>query len=182
MALEGLFPVKDEGRLISQNPDIIYPKLGSMLEYILKQQPKFVDSTEMREQKLLFPSNMYVAMIKFLLKCFELELEQNKDLEKSLEFVSSVETLCLLLEHAMATEGSVELHATASKTLITIASHLPEVGFCRPCMLGYFLHSPFLAGLFLRDRFLFIVDDCITLFPKSYLVKAITESYGLGYT
>ncbi|KDO54730.1 hypothetical protein CISIN_1g0041111mg, partial [Citrus sinensis] len=127
MALEGLFPVKDEGRLISQNPDIIYPKLGSMLEYILKQQPKFVDSTEMREQKLLFPSNMYVAMIKFLLKCFELELEQNKDLEKSLEFVSSVETLCLLLEHAMATEGSVELHATASKTLITIASHLPEM-------------------------------------------------------
>ncbi|XP_024047567.1 proteasome-associated protein ECM29 homolog isoform X4 [Citrus clementina] len=127
MALEGLFPVKDEGRLISQNPDIIYPKLGSMLEYILKQQPKFVDSTEMREQKLLFPSNMYVAMIKFLLKCFELELEQNKDLEKSLEFVSSVETLCLLLEHAMATEGSVELHATASKTLIKIASHLPEM-------------------------------------------------------
>ncbi|GAY50904.1 hypothetical protein CUMW_130190 [Citrus unshiu] len=127
MALEGLFPVKDEGRLISQNPDIIYPKLGSMLEYILKQQPKFVDSTEMREQKLLFPSNMYVAMIKFLLKCFELELEQNKDLEKSLEFMSSVETLCLLLEHAMATEGSVELHATASKTLITIASHLPEM-------------------------------------------------------
>ncbi|KAH9790309.1 hypothetical protein KPL71_003360 [Citrus sinensis] len=127
MALEGLFPVKDEGRLISQNPDIIYPKLGSMLEYILKQQPKFVDSTEMREHKLLFPSNMYVAMIKFLLKCFELELEQNKDLEKSLEFVSSVETLCLLLEHAMATEGSVELHATASKTLITIASHLPEM-------------------------------------------------------
>ncbi|KAL9458549.1 hypothetical protein AB3S75_007422 [Citrus x aurantiifolia] len=127
MALEGLFPAKDEGRLISQNPDIIYPKLGSMLEYILKQQPKFVDSTEMREQKLLFPSNMYVAMIKFLLKCFELELEQNKDLEKSLEFVSSVETLCLLLEHAMATEGSVELHATASKTLITIASHLPEM-------------------------------------------------------
>lgn len=127
MALEGLFPVKDEGQLNSQNPDIRYPKLGSMLEYVLKQQPGFVDSTEMREQKLLFPSNMYVAMIKFLLKCFELELEQNKDLEKSLEFVSSVETLCLLLEHTMAIEGSVELHATASKTLITIGSHLPEM-------------------------------------------------------
>lgn len=129
MALEGLFPVKDEGRIISQNLDIKYPKLGSMLEYILKQQPKFIDSTEMRDQKLLFPSKMYVAMIKFLLKCFELELEQNKALEKSLEFVSSVETLCLLLEHAMAIEGSSELHATASKALITIGSHLPEVGF-----------------------------------------------------
>ncbi|KAJ4724481.1 Proteasome-associated ECM29 [Melia azedarach] len=127
MALEGLFPVKDEGRIISQNLDIKYPKLGSMLEYILKQQPKFIDSTEMRDQKLLFPSKMYVAMIKFLLKCFELELEQNKALEKSLEFVSSVETLCLLLEHAMAIEGSSELHATASKALITIGSHLPEV-------------------------------------------------------
>ncbi|KAK0586589.1 hypothetical protein LWI29_009245 [Acer saccharum] len=35
--------------------------------------------------------------------------------------------MCLLLEQAMAIEGSIELHATASKALITIGSHLPEM-------------------------------------------------------
>ncbi|KAH7560788.1 hypothetical protein JRO89_XS10G0102900 [Xanthoceras sorbifolium] len=127
IALEGLFPVKDEGRTNSQNVDLKYPKLGSMLEYINKQQPKLVDSTEMTERKLLFPSQMYMAMIKFLLKCFEYEFEQNNSLGRSSEFLSSVETMCLLLEHAMAIEGSVELHATASKALIIIGSHLPEM-------------------------------------------------------
>ncbi|KAJ0102382.1 hypothetical protein Patl1_05580 [Pistacia atlantica] len=127
MALEGLFPGKDEERTINQNLDLKYPKLRSMLDYILEQQPELVLSTEMREHKLLFPSKMYVAMIQFLLKCFEWELEQDKALKSSSEFLSSVEKLCLLLEHAMAVEGSVELHATASKALITIGSHLQEI-------------------------------------------------------
>ncbi|XVE59843.1 hypothetical protein DITRI_Ditri05aG0079400 [Diplodiscus trichospermus] len=127
MALEGLFLGKAVGQVISQNLDHRYPKLGDMLEYILKQQPRLLDSYEMREQKLLFPSKMYVAMIKFLLKCFESELAQNNSLGRSSEFLSSVERMCLLLEHAMAYEGSVELHSTASKSLITIGSYLPEM-------------------------------------------------------
>ncbi|PPD66432.1 hypothetical protein GOBAR_DD36687 [Gossypium barbadense] len=127
IALEGLFLGKDAGQIISQNLDHRYPKLGEMLDYILKQQPKLLDSYELREQKLLFPSKMYVAMIKFLLKCFESELVQNSSLGRSSEFLSSVERMCLLLEHAMAFEGSVELHSTTSKALVTIGSYLPEM-------------------------------------------------------
>ncbi|KAH1090696.1 hypothetical protein J1N35_017953 [Gossypium stocksii] len=127
IALEGLFLGKDAGQIISQNLDHRYPKLGEMLDYILKQQPKLLDSYEMREQKLLFPSKMYVAMVKFLLKCFESELVQNSSLGRSSEFLSSVERMCLLLEHAMAFEGSVELHSTTSKALVTIGSYLPEM-------------------------------------------------------
>lgn len=127
MALEGLFLGKDVGRIISQNLDHRYPKLGDMLEYILKQEPRLLDSYEMREQKLLFPSKMYVAMIKFLLKCFETELVQNNSLGRSSEFLSSVERMCLLLEHAVAFEGSAELHSTTSKALVTIGSYLPEM-------------------------------------------------------
>jgi proteasome component ECM29 len=131
MALEGLFLVKDEGRTMSQNLDLRYPKLGVMLDFILKQQPMLSDSNERREQKLLFPSKTYVAMIKFLLKCFESELEMNNSLEGSSDFWSSVEAMCSLLEHAMSFEGSVELHANASKALIAIASRIPEVGYHR---------------------------------------------------
>lgn len=127
MALEGLFPEKDDGRSKSEIPDLPYPKLGDILDYILKQQPKLLDSTEMREQRLVFPSKTYVVMIKFLLKCFESEMEQNKSGEGSSAFWSSEEKMCLLLEHAMAFEGSVELHATASKSLIAIGSCIPEV-------------------------------------------------------
>ncbi|XP_065879858.1 uncharacterized protein [Euphorbia lathyris] len=127
MALEGLFLLKDESRITNKNLNFRYPKPGAMLDCILKQQPKLLDSSEIREQKLLFPSKVYVAMIKFLLKCFQSELEQNNSLERSCEFLSSVETMCLLLEHAMAYEGTVELHSTASEALITIASYLPEV-------------------------------------------------------
>lgn len=127
MALEGLFPDKDETRTIERNVNLKYPKLREMLDYIVGQRPKLLDSTEMTEQKLLFPSKMYVAMINFLLKCFEEELEQINFGGKTPEFQSSVDTMCLLLEHAMAFEGSVELHSTASKALVTIASHLPEV-------------------------------------------------------
>ncbi|XP_050283087.1 uncharacterized protein LOC126723567 [Quercus robur] len=127
MALEGLFPDKDEGRIMTQSLDLRYPKLGVMLDYILKQQPKLLESNETREHKLLFPSKTYVAMIKFLLKCFESELELNNSLEGSSEFQSSVEAMCLLLEHAISFEGSVELHANASKALIDIACHFPKM-------------------------------------------------------
>lgn len=123
MALEGLCLLKIE----SQSDGLKYPKLGMLLDYILRQQPKLLESTEIRNQDLLFPSNTYVAMIKFLMKCFESELEKDKSLEGSSEFQTSVRTFCLLLEHSMSFEGSVELHVTASKSLLIIGSHMPEV-------------------------------------------------------
>ncbi|KAI9114257.1 hypothetical protein K1719_014907 [Acacia pycnantha] len=121
VALEGLGLLKGE----SQISGIQYPKLGSMLDYILKHQPKLLESGQMREQSLLFPSSSYVAMNKFLLKCFELELDQNNTL--SSELLSSVEKFCLLLEHSLAIEGSTELHVNASKALLVIGSHMPEM-------------------------------------------------------
>ncbi|XP_022153027.1 proteasome-associated protein ECM29 homolog isoform X2 [Momordica charantia] len=127
MALEGLFGVKGEGRTIIQNHDVKYPKFEVMLDYILKQQPMLLCSTELREQQLLFPSQTYITMIKFLLECFEAELQQGDPSEASSTYRSSVETTCHFLEHAMAYEGSVELHSTAFKALITIGSYLPEV-------------------------------------------------------
>ena len=125
MALEGLCLLKSESPIVG----LKYPKLRIMLDYILQQQPKLVESAEIGEQNLIFPSNTYVAMIKFLLKCFESELEQNKSLDGSSEFLSSVKTFCLLLEHSMSFEGSVELHVNASKALLIIGSHMPEVSF-----------------------------------------------------
>ncbi|OWM69124.1 hypothetical protein CDL15_Pgr025311 [Punica granatum] len=127
MALEGLFPLRDELQTMNSDLHQEYPKLGAMLDYILSQQPKVLESTEVRGQRLIFPSETYIAMIKFLLKCFEAEMEQNGTIQWSSEFKSSVQTMCLLLEHAMAFEGSVELHATASKALLTIGSRVPEV-------------------------------------------------------
>lgn len=131
MAVEGLFPNKDEVEPMKYDIHLKYPKLGAMLEYILSQQPNLLESSQMREQKLIFPSEIYVAMIKFLLKCFEADVEQSDLIERSPEFYSSVETMCLLLEHAMATDGSNELHATASKALLNIGSCLPKVIFQR---------------------------------------------------
>ncbi|KAF7815581.1 proteasome-associated protein ECM29-like protein [Senna tora] len=123
IALEGLCLLKSDGQIAG----IRYPKLGTMLDYILKHQPKLLESTELREHNLLFPSSSYVAMIKFLSKCFELELEENNTLEGSSEFLSSVEKFCLLLEHSMAFEGSAELHVNASKALLAVGSRLPKV-------------------------------------------------------
>ncbi|KAJ4979048.1 hypothetical protein NE237_009828 [Protea cynaroides] len=127
MALEGLFPTKGEEQTLSQNCDLKYPDLGEMLDYICKQQPKLLDSTGMREEALIFPSKIYVAMIKFLLKSFKAGFERDGTVGGTSEFNSSVDTMCLLLEHAMAYEGSVELHATASKGLISVGSHMPEM-------------------------------------------------------
>ncbi|PSR90112.1 Proteasome-associated protein [Actinidia chinensis var. chinensis] len=127
MALEGLFPGKDQRGADDDNSNLKYPKLGDMLDYILKQLPELLDSTEMRETKLLFPSQTYVAMIKFLLKCFELDVEPYKKGEITPEYWPSVEKMCSLVEHAMAYEGSVDLHSNASKALITIGTYFPEM-------------------------------------------------------
>ncbi|PON59552.1 Proteasome component Ecm [Trema orientale] len=127
MALEGLFLMKHDELSMSGKSDVRYPNLEAMLDYILRQQPKLLDSTEMREQRLLFPSRTYIVMIKFLLKCFESELEENRSVEESSTFQSAIQNMCLLVEHAMAFEGSIELHASASKTLIAIGSCIPEM-------------------------------------------------------
>ena len=161
---------------MSQNLDLRYPKLGVMLDFILKQQPMLSDSNESREQKLLFPSKTYVAMIKFLLKCFESELEMNNSLEGSSAFRSSVEAICSLLEHAMSFEGSVELHANASKALIAIASRIREVGYHR---FSWFL---LVVASFISYLLLFFIDDSITLCSKIIMAKEITKSFGFGYS
>ncbi|PRQ32931.1 putative proteasome component Ecm29 [Rosa chinensis] len=128
IAFEGLFPMKDDGSSMSEQiQELHYPKLGDMLDYILSHRPNLSEPAEMREQKLQFPSKTYLVIIEFLLKCFESELEHNNSIKGSTQFHSSVEAMCLLLEHAMAYEGSVELHAKASNALIAIGSHIPEL-------------------------------------------------------
>ncbi|KAL3828680.1 hypothetical protein ACJIZ3_017482 [Penstemon smallii] len=126
MALEGLFPGEEQRKTVLQGISAEYPKLSDMLTYVLKQQPAILDSSGIGDTKLIFPSKTYVAMIKFLLKCFESEVSQVNLTEDS-EFLHSVETLCLLLEHAMAYGGSVELHASASRAIITLGSYFPQM-------------------------------------------------------
>ncbi|KAH7837827.1 hypothetical protein Vadar_018494 [Vaccinium darrowii] len=59
--------------------------------------------------------------------CFEADVEQYRRGDRIVEYWPSVGKMCSLLEHAMAYEGSVELHANASKALITVGSHFPEI-------------------------------------------------------
>lgn len=127
MALEGLFPGKGQRGAAADCNNLQYPKLGDLLDYIVSRMPPLLDSNEMREAKLLFPSKTYMAMITFLLKCFEADVEQYRRGDRIVEYWPSVGKMCSLLEHAMAYEGSVELHANASKALITVGSHFPEI-------------------------------------------------------
>lgn len=128
--------MEDDGSSMSKIKQLHYPKLGDMLDYILSQQPNLSESAV--DQKLQFPSRTYLVIIEFLLNCFESELEHNTSIKVSSQFQSSVEAMCLLLEHAMAYEGSVELHAKASNALIAIGSRIPEV-MTLDCILSYFL-------------------------------------------
>ncbi|KAF8017205.1 hypothetical protein BT93_H2408 [Corymbia citriodora subsp. variegata] len=127
MALEGLFPRNDNGQPTHHDISLKYPKLGDTLTYILKQRPEVLESTETREQGLLFPSETYAAMIEFLLKCFESEKLPSEIDGGPSEFSSSVKNMCLLLDHAMVFEGSDKLHACASRALLAIGSHTPQV-------------------------------------------------------
>lgn len=110
MALEGLNPSKQDASGQSE-----YPQACDMLEFIYQQQPKLLAAAEIGEQELLFPSKTYISMITFILKCYEAD--------DSLPFEGR---LCLLLEHAMASNGSVELHAKASSGLLAVASKTPQ--------------------------------------------------------
>ncbi|GAA0159929.1 scaffold/adaptor protein [Lithospermum erythrorhizon] len=124
MAVGGLFPDENLGELAKKS-SLQYPQLADMLDYILKQQPALMNFSRTSE-KLLFPSKTFMAMIKFLLKCFETDVKQN-NLVEGPEVSLSVDRLCLLLENAMAYEGSVELHGNASKSLVTVGSYFPKM-------------------------------------------------------
>nr|XP_009410433.1 PREDICTED: proteasome-associated protein ECM29 homolog [Musa acuminata subsp. malaccensis] len=127
MALEGLNLMKDQEQTSGVNTDLKYPDLTTMLDYICNQQPKLLDSAEQREGILFFPSKAYIAMIKFLMKCFEADFTLSKFSFPVDTSSSPVVKLCSILEHAMACEGSTELHATASKALVEIGAHFPEL-------------------------------------------------------
>ncbi|KAK1277657.1 hypothetical protein QJS04_geneDACA014744 [Acorus gramineus] len=62
-----------------------------------------------------------------------------------------VETLCELLERAMIFEDSVELHATASKALISIASCLPELVASRYARQNFLAISAVEASALISD-------------------------------
>ncbi|KAG0457672.1 hypothetical protein HPP92_022829 [Vanilla planifolia] len=105
IALEGLHLTKDQEQLLDDNV-IKYPKLNEM------------------DKDLLFPSRTYFAMVRFLMKCFKVDLST---CDPGTEFSSAVVTLCNVLEHAMAFEGSIELHAASMKALVEIGSHQPKL-------------------------------------------------------
>ncbi|URE19654.1 Proteasome-associated protein ECM29 [Musa troglodytarum] len=127
MALEGLNLMKDQEQTSGVNTDLKYPDLTMMLDYICNQQPKLLDSAEQSEGMLVFPSKAYIVMIKFLMKCFEADFRSSKFSFPVDTSSSPVVKLCSILEHAMACEGSAELHATASKALVEIGAHFPEL-------------------------------------------------------
>ncbi|KAG0459441.1 hypothetical protein HPP92_022569 [Vanilla planifolia] len=123
IALEGLHLTKDQEQLLDDNV-IKYPKLNEMLDYICLCQSKLLDCNEHRDKDLLFPSRTYFAMVRFLMKCFKVDLST---CDPGTEFSSAVVTLCNVLEHAMAFEGSIELHAASMKALVEIGSHQPKL-------------------------------------------------------
>lgn len=163
MALEGLFPGEGQRNSLSQSISVVYPKFSEMLAYILEQQPAILDSTGVGDIKLIFPSKTYVAMVKFLLKCFETEGAQTNLAEDS-GYIHSVERLCILLEHAMRYEGSVELHASASKALITLGSHFPQVDV--NCNVVF---AKEISGYLFSDCLIWILDDSFSLCAKSFM-------------
>lgn len=174
MALEGLFPGKGQRGAADDCNNLQYPKLGDLLDYIVSQMPPLLDSNEMREAKLLFPSKTYLAMITFLLKCFEADVEQYRRGDRIVEYWPSVGKMCSLLEHAMAYEGSVELHANASKALITVGSHFPEVIF------GFLV----LSSLICTFYFLFLLTNpcCLQIIESRYATKVSWLKQLLGHT
>ncbi|KAF3327246.1 proteasome-associated protein ECM29 isoform X1 [Carex littledalei] len=125
MALEGLNLLKDERQLSMTNTGANYPDLKLMLDFIATQQPELLDSTAQREGRLHFPSKSYLAMVKFLMKCFE--ASQRKELLEKESEVLLIEKMGILIEKATGVEGSNELHATALRALVDISSHFPKL-------------------------------------------------------
>ncbi|KAL6641935.1 hypothetical protein ACP70R_020116 [Stipagrostis hirtigluma subsp. patula] len=125
MALGGLNLLNDERQSSGGSFDINYPDVAEMLDYICRQRPQLLHSDDQRNGKLLFPSKTFLAMIKFLMKCFEASGSPNlvqEDLSHS-----PVAKMCVILEHAMSYEGSSELHALALKSLVDLSSREPKL-------------------------------------------------------
>ncbi|XP_044946463.1 proteasome adapter and scaffold protein ECM29 isoform X3 [Hordeum vulgare subsp. vulgare] len=125
MALTGLNLLNDERQSPAMTTDFNYPDIVEMLNYIYSQQPKLLQSNDQSDGKLLFPSKTFLAMIKFLMKCFE--ASNIPDLSQEDPSHSPVAKMCVVLEHAMSYEGSSELHALALKSLVDISSRQPKL-------------------------------------------------------
>ncbi|XP_048529330.1 proteasome adapter and scaffold protein ECM29 [Triticum urartu] len=125
MALTGLNLLNDERQSPAITVDFNYPDIVEMLNYIYSQQPKLLESNDQSDGKLLFPSKTFLAMIKFLMKCFE--ASDIPDLSQEDPSHSPVAKMCVVLEHAMSYEGSSELHALALKSLVDISSRQPKL-------------------------------------------------------
>ncbi|KAG8089149.1 hypothetical protein GUJ93_ZPchr0011g27896 [Zizania palustris] len=124
MALTGLNLLNDERQSPAVAIDSNYPNIADMINYIYNQQPQLLHCDEQRNAKLLFPTKTFLAMIKFLMKCFE-----KSDGPEFLQDLSNspVAKMCVILEHAMSYEGSSELHALALKSLVDISSRQPKL-------------------------------------------------------
>ncbi|TVT99496.1 hypothetical protein EJB05_55165 [Eragrostis curvula] len=120
MSLAGLNLLNDERQSSVGRIDFNYPDVAEMLDYICRQRPQLLHSDEQGNKRLLFPSSTFLAMIKFLMKCFE--ASDSSDLVQEDLSHSPVARMCVILEHAMSYEGSSELHALALKSLVDLSS------------------------------------------------------------
>jgi proteasome component ECM29 len=125
MALTGLNLLNDERQSSAIAIDFNYPDVVEILDYIYSQEPQLLHSNDHRQGKLLFPPKTFLAMIKFLMKCFK--ASDSPDLSQEDPSNSPVAKMCVVLEHAMSYEGSSELHALAVKSLVDISSRQPKV-------------------------------------------------------
>ncbi|XP_052136684.1 uncharacterized protein LOC127755086 [Oryza glaberrima] len=125
MALTGLNLLNDEKESSAIATDSNYPDIVDMVNYVYSQQPQLLHCDEQRNGKLLFPTKTFLAMIKFLMKCFQ-KSDGSDFLQEDLSNCP-VSKLCVILEHAMSYEGSSELHALALKSLVDISSRQPKL-------------------------------------------------------
>uniref|UniRef100_A0A0E0MJD0 Uncharacterized protein n=1 Tax=Oryza punctata TaxID=4537 RepID=A0A0E0MJD0_ORYPU len=125
MALTGLNLLNDERESSAIATDSNYPDIADMVNYVYSQQPQLLHCDEQRNGKLLFPTKTFLAMIKFLMKCFQ-KSDGSNFLQEDLSNCP-VAKLCVILEHAMSHEGSSELHALALKSLVDISSRQPKL-------------------------------------------------------
>uniref|UniRef100_A0A3B6LJK1 Ecm29 proteasome adaptor and scaffold n=1 Tax=Triticum aestivum TaxID=4565 RepID=A0A3B6LJK1_WHEAT len=115
MALTGLNLLNDERQSPAITVDFNYPDIVEMLNYIYSQQPKLLQSNDQSDGKLLFPSKTFLAMIKFLMKCFELV---------SSRYANRLHWLRTLLSHvdSDAREAAARLLGVASSALSSSAA------------------------------------------------------------
>jgi len=145
-----------------------------MLDYICSQQPKVLHSSKLMEKELIFSSKTYIAMIKFLMKCFETCYRSYSSEAGVNESDSPLVKMCLLLEHAMGFEGSAELHATASKALVELGFRFPKVIHLLYAVILWRLPSP-LSWTWNSICFsLVLAVDSLTVYRACIMAKDFT--------